>query len=87
MKTIHSHTGISQDKINSQFELKTDSDEIIIYTINYNKELVIDMPFKGKLEERNRDRNSMDGKKIKTTILKNSLINIQSILVQKIKKG
>lgn len=73
MKTIHSHTGISQDKINSQFQLKTDSDEIIIYTINYNKELVVDMPFKGKLEERKRDRNSFGWKEDKNHYFKELL--------------
>ncbi|MHB8130774.1 MAG: hypothetical protein ACYDEX_17420 [Mobilitalea sp.] len=73
MKTIHSHTGISQDKINSQFELKTDSDEIIKYNINYNKELVVDMPFKGKLEERNRDRNSCGWKEDKNHYFKELL--------------
>lgn len=73
MKTIHSHTGISQDKINSQFELKTDSDEIIMYTINYNKELVIDMPFKGISEERNRDRNSFGWKEDKNHYFKELL--------------
>lgn len=73
MKTIHSHTGISQDKINSQFELKTDSDEIIIYTINYNKELVVDMPFKGKLVEKKGDRNSCGWKEDKNHYFKELL--------------
>ena len=58
METIYSHLGIMQEEINSQFDLKTDSDEIIKYDINYNKDLVVDMPFKGKTQEKSHDRNS-----------------------------
>lgn len=65
MKKIYSHTGILQEKITGQYELEIDTNEVIGYDINYNKELVVDMPFLGKLQERSRDRNSCGWKEDK----------------------
>lgn len=70
METIYSHSGILQEKINSQFDLKTDSDEIIKYDINYNKNFVVDMPFKGKTQEKSHDRNSCGWKEDKNYYFK-----------------
>ena len=73
METIYSHSGILQEEINSQFDLKTDSDDIIKYDINYNKDFVVDMPFKGKTQEKSHDRNNCGWKEDKNYYFKELL--------------